>query len=257
MSCRRVSEEDLHAYVDKCLEPERRSDIATYLKDHLEVARRVAAYSAQRDLLRSTLRVMAEQSLPPKLRLWRIVEDWHRKRCFTAGWAIIAMLLIGLGGVGGWITQRAVHGASDELAALAQEAAACFQVYAQDRVRPVELPASENEHLLEWLSSRLQQKMRVPDLTVAGYRILGGRLIATSYGPAAMFMYDDDRGDRLIVLTRVFSAAHEESMTPQWKGEVAGFTWADNGMGYSLVGPSAVDALRLIAKEVRRQTYIG
>jgi anti-sigma factor RsiW len=257
MSCRPVGEEDLHAYVDKRLEPERQTEIAAYLRDHLEVARRVAVYSAQRDLLRSALRLMADQSLPPKLRLWRIVADWHRRRRSTAGWTIMVMLLIGLGAVGGWVTQRAMRGLSDELASLAQDAAACFEVYAQDRVRPVELPVSENEKILEWLSGRLQQKMRVPDLATAGYRLLGERLIATSYGPAAMFMYDDDRGDRLIMLTRAFSVAHEEAMTPQWNREVVGFTWADNGMGYSLVGPSTVDALRLIAKEVRRQTHIG
>jgi anti-sigma factor RsiW len=138
---------------------------------------------------------------------------------------------------------------------LAQEAATCFEVYAQDRVRPVELPVSELEQLVPWLSNRLQQTIKVPDLTTAGYRLLGGRLVATPHGPAAMFMYDDDRGGRLVVLTRPLAIHDGGSMTPQWKGEVAGFTWADHGTGYSLVGPSAVDSLRLIAKEVRKQTH--
>ena len=42
-------------------------------------------------------------------------------------------------------------------------------------------------------------------------------------------------------------------MTPQLKGEVSGFVWADAGMGYSLVGQSAVESLRPIANEVRKQ----
>jgi anti-sigma factor RsiW len=42
-------------------------------------------------------------------------------------------------------------------------------------------------------------------------------------------------------------------MTPQSREDIAGFTWADGGMGYSLVGRSAVESLRPIANEVRRQ----
>ncbi len=93
----------------------------------------------------------------------------------------------------------------------------------------------------------------MPDLTTAGYRLMGGRLIATSHGPAAMFMYDDDRGDRLVVLTRPMVLDKNVPMTPQLREDVAGFTWADGGMGYSLVGRSAVEALRPIANEVRKQ----
>jgi anti-sigma factor RsiW len=106
---------------------------------------------------------------------------------------------------------------------------------------------------VQWLSNRLNQPIRVPDLTTAGYRLMGGRLIATSHGPAAMFMYDDDRGDRLVVLTRPMAADKNAPMTLQSREDVAGFTWADGGMGYSLVGRSAVESLRPIANEVRRQ----
>jgi anti-sigma factor RsiW len=68
-----------------------------------------------------------------------------------------------------------------------------------------------------------------------------------------MLMYDDDHGDRLVVLTRPMTADQNAPMTPQSNGEVAGFAWADGGMGYSLVGRSAAESLRPIANEVRRQ----
>jgi anti-sigma factor RsiW len=252
---RPVSEEDLHAYVDKLLEPDRQAEIAAYLADHPDAAQRVAAYSAQRELLRSTLASIADEPLPPQLDLSRIVENRHRRRFSPVGWTIAAMALISLGGVGGWAARNVMLDAPGELTALAEEATACFEVYAQDRVRPVELRVSEIEQLVQWLSNRLQQTIKVPDLTTAGYRLLGGRLIVTLYGPAAMFMYDDDRGGRLVMLTRPLGMYQGESMTPQWKGEVAGFTWADHGMAYSLVGPSAVDSLRLIANEVRKQVH--
>jgi len=84
--------------------------------------------------------------------------------------------------------------------------------------------------------------------------MLGGRLVATSHGPAAMFMYDDDHGSRIVVLTRAMSSADQNAlMTPQSQGDVGGFAWADDGLGYSLMGRAAPESLRLIANEVRRQ----
>ena len=82
----------------------------------------------------------------------------------------------------------------------------------------------------------------------------GRALVATSHGPAAMFMYDDDHGERLVVLTRPMSSANQNApITPQSQGDVGGFAWADDGLGYSLVGQAAPESLRPIANEVRKQ----
>ena len=123
----------------------------------------------------------------------------------------------------------------------------------QTGVRPVEMRATDSAQLVQWVSNRLHQPVKLPDLTGSGYRLMGGRLIATSHGPAAMFMYDDDRGERLVVLTRPMATDQSAPMSPHAQGNVAGFAWADGGMGYSLVGQAAADALKPIANEVRKQ----
>jgi anti-sigma factor RsiW len=83
---------------------------------------------------------------------------------------------------------------------------------------------------------------------------MGGRLVATQHGPAAMFMYDDDHGSRLVLLTRPMSSSDQNApMTPQSQGDVGGFAWADDGVGYSLVGHAPVESLRPLANEVRKQ----
>ena len=110
------------------------------------------------------------------------------------------------------------------LAALAQEAAYSYNVYAPDRVRPVEIRASDSAQLVQWASNRLHQPVKVPDLAASGYRLMGGRVVATSHGPAAMFMYDDDHGERLVVLTRPMTTDQGAPMTPQTGGDVAGFS---------------------------------
>jgi anti-sigma factor RsiW len=254
MSPRPITEDDLHGYVDCLLEPERQAEVADYLREHPDVAKRVAAFSGQRDLLRAALAPIAEEPLPPELNLSRIIEK-RARRPSLARWAMAAMLLLSIGGLGGWAIRGALEVSPGGLAALAQEATASYNVYAPDRVRPVEVRASGSAQLVQWVSDRLRRPVKVPDLTTSGYRLMGGRVVATSHGPAAMFMYDDDRGSRIVVLTRPMSAAadHDAPMTPRSQGDVGGLVWADNGVGYSLVGQAAPESLRPIANEVRRQ----
>jgi anti-sigma factor RsiW len=68
-----------------------------------------------------------------------------------------------------------------------------------------------------------------------------------------MFMYDNDHGERLVMLTRPMSVDQGAPMTPHTVGDVAGFSWSDNGMGYSLVSQATTESLRPLANEVRRQ----
>ena len=253
MSPRPITEDDLHAYVDRVLESERQAEVADYLREHPDVAKRVAAFTGQRELLRTALAPIAEEPLPPELNLSRIIEN-RARRPSVARWAMAAMLLLSIGGLGGWAARSALEVTPGGLVALAQEATASYNVYAPDRVRPVEVRASDSAQLVQWVSDRLHRPVKVPDLTTSGYRLMGGRLVATSHGPAAMFMYDDDRGSRIVMLTRPMSSAdHDAPMTPRSQGNVGGFAWADDGVGYSLVGQAASESLRPIANEVRRQ----
>lgn len=253
MSPRPITEDDLHAYVDRVLESERQAEVAAYLDEHPEVAKRVAAFTGQRNLLRAALAPVAEEPLPPELNLSRIIEN-RARRPSVFRWAMAAMLLLSIGGLGGWAVRGTLQASPGGLVALAEEATASYSVYAPDRVRPVEVRASESAQLVQWVSDRLHRPVKVPDLTNSGYRLMGGRVVATSHGPAAMFMYDDDRGSRLVVLTRPMNSADQNApMTSQSQGDVGGFAWADDGVGFSLVGHAAPESLRPIANEVRRQ----
>jgi anti-sigma factor RsiW len=252
MTNRPITEDDLHAYVDGVLEPAREAEVTAYLEGHPDMARRFSAFSDQRDLLRKALAPIADEPLPPQLNLPGIIESRRRRRS-PVWWAVAAMLMLSIGGLGGWVMRGSLQASPGGLAALAQEAADSYHVYAPDRVRPVEMRATDSAQLLQWVSNRLKQPVKLPDLTQSGYRLMGGRLVATSHGPAAMFMYDDDRGARLVVLTRPMILDRNAPMSPHSEGDVSGFAWADGGMGYSLMGQAAAESLRPIANEVRRQ----
>src|SRR4029077_20916078 len=104
MNHRPITEDDLHAYVDRGLEPERQVELEGSLESHPEVAKRIAAFSGQRDLLRAALAPIADEPLPAELNLSRIIEN-RRRRAAPVWWAVAAMLLVCISGVTGWIAR--------------------------------------------------------------------------------------------------------------------------------------------------------
>jgi anti-sigma factor RsiW len=139
------------------------------------------------------------------------------------------------------------------VASLAQEAADNYAVYSPDHLHPVELRAAASNELVDWVSQRLGRRVSAPNLEGSGYRFMGGRVVATPHGPAALFMYDNDHGVRLVMLTRPMAVDQGAPMQPMSQGNISGFSWAVKGMGYSLVGPADSQTLHPIADEVRRQ----
>jgi anti-sigma factor RsiW len=253
MSGRPITEEDLHGYVDHVLPSDRETEVSAYLDAHPDAAARVAAYTQQRIALRAALAPVAEEPLPPELDLARMIA--RRGRPQRMNWwtsVAAAIVLVCAGGAGGW-SLRGPSAPREGIAAVAREAAENFAVYGSDQSRPVELRAADRAELVNWAAQRLGRPVTVPDLTTSGYRFMGGRIVATAHGPAAMFMYDDNRGTRLVMLARPMAADQNAPMTPHAQAGINGYAWADNGLGYSLVGPAAPETLHPIANEVRRQ----
>jgi anti-sigma factor RsiW len=173
--------------------------MAAYLEAHQDVAQRLAGYREQRETLRAALGPIAEEPVPAQLDLARMIEARNR-RGFASRWAMAAAaaVLLCVGGASGWLMRSATETPLSGVTALAQEAAESYAVYAPDHVRPVEIRAADRSELLDWVSQRLGRQVAVPDRTGSGFRFMGGRVVATAHGPAAIFMYDNDRGTRLV-----------------------------------------------------------
>lgn len=255
MSPRPITEDDLNGYVDDGLAEERRTEVELYLAAHPEAAERIAAYRAERAALRAALAPVAEEPLPPELDLGRMIEA-RRRPAGPPRWATAAaaVILLGVGAAGGWTLRGVGTGPDGGLQALGREAAMNYAVFTPDRARPVEIRADDRAQLVAWTSRRLGRPVAIPDLAPLGYRLMGGRVVATEHGPAALFMYDDDRGSRLVVLSRPMAADADAPMTAHAEHGVNGFSWSDDGLGYSLVGAVAPEALHPLADVARRQT---
>ena len=100
------------------------------------------------------------------------------------------MFLIVLGGIGSWATRDLAGPMSSmSLGAVASmitaDAIAAHRTFSVEVRHPVEVDAGQEPHLVQWLSKRLGHQLIVPDLTVAGFRLMGGRLLPAEDGPAA------------------------------------------------------------------------
>lgn len=250
---RPVSEDDLHAYIDGALSDARRAEVETYLDSNPHVAERFGRFAQQRDSLRAALGPIADEPVPPQLNPDHLVAG--RPRSLRPQWAAVAAcLLVVLGGAGGW-TLRGL-GADSEvgIAALANEASYSYAVFGSDPVRAVEVSADDQDGLVRWMENRLARRVHVPDLAGAGFQLIGGRIVATQNGPAGLLMYDDTAGRRIAILMRpMIEQDRNARMAQQRRGDVVGYSWADNGMGYSLVGKDGPRRLHPVADEARRQ----
>jgi anti-sigma factor RsiW len=251
MTPRPIHEDDLQALVDERLDPARRAEVETYLASNPEARARVGRLRALGDDLRAAFAPVTAEPVPAQLNLAHLAEARRRPRIPAWQTAAAAMLLI-LGGLGGWGLHGVFAPVPAGVDALAQEASANFAVYAPDRLRPVELAAGDRDELTRWFTTRLDRQVNVPDLSSAGYRLMGGRLVATPHGPAALLMYDDPRGTRLVMLMRPMAEPGDAPMREHRSGSAVGYAWAQDGLGYSLVGRTDPATLHPIANEIRR-----
>jgi anti-sigma factor RsiW len=144
--------------------------------------------------------------------------------------------------------------ASPPPAGLPARAARAHLVYAAEVRHPVEVDASQQEHLVAWLSKRLGTKLKVPVLSEEGYELLGGRLLPGPDGPVAQFMYQETAGRRLTLY--VSARAKSEGQTAfryAQEGAVSVFYWIDGNWGYALSGEIDRPALSRISTSVYRQ----
>ncbi len=257
MSVKPITEDDLHGFVDGALDEAREAEVCAYLETHPDIAARIDSYGRQRLDLRTALGAIAEEPIPSRLNLSHLLKARKPGRLPLWRMAAAAVVLLVAGGSGGWMLHGMYRHPGEGIVALADEAADSFATYAPDRIRPVELRADNMAELVDWATQRMGRKPVVPDLSGSGYRLMGGRMISTSHGAGLMLMYDDDRGTRLVVLTRPMLADQNKPMAPHAEGNVEGWSWASGGMGYSLVGALPADILHPLADDIRHQTEMG
>jgi len=168
-----------------------------------------------------------------------------------------AAILVGIGVAIGLMVSMVAPLSSDPSLASSQlplRAANAHLVYASEVRHPVEVDATQQEHLVKWLSKRLGIDLKVPVLAREGFELLGGRLLPGNEGPVAQFMYQDQSGKRLtLYVTRPHKGDALTAFRFAQEGPVSVFYWMDSECGYALSGELERPALAKVATAVYRQ----
>jgi len=223
---RPIGEDELHAYVDGFLGPERRLTVERYLADHPDAAARIAGWQAAGEALREAAAWKFQEPVPAALNIARLAETRIASR--WGPWRIAAGIVIALalGAGSGWLA-RAPRGAGG--AASARKVAAA--VNRESGSHPVRLAAGQPALLEGRVTQGSGGAVTPPDLSRSGYRLVGGQVAASGQGPACMLLYEDAQGTRITLLMR-----------PVQKHDTSATQFAESGGGNGGRAPQLAEA---------------
>lgn len=251
---RRISEAELHAFVDGELAPAEYAEITELLAaspaDHA-LAREIRELN---EAIRA--RYGALPDAPPgaaetQLRR-RLGGEWLARSRRLARPAAAAVLLLAAA-AGGYVSRGLLAGPTGPETVFAATALGAHSVYVPEVRHPVEVRADE-AHLVRWLAKRVGADLRAPALAGAGWKLMGGRLLPDQDGhPAAQFMYEDATGRRLTLYIRKETGLDNTAFRFFERDGFGAFYWIDRPLAYALTGRLSRDELMTLANTVYGQ----
>jgi anti-sigma factor RsiW len=247
---RPLTEDDLHAYVDDRLTTERKAAVEAYLAEHPEAAARVRSWRASSQLLRSALAWKVQEPVPVSLSVHRLAGQRLRRPSVLSPLAAGIVLGLMVGGAGGWFAHsRRIEGGA--IAVVGQEAAITHRMVSKGR-DVMQFITTDRARLARMTEMSLGRALTPPDLTASGYNFIGGEPITTIYGGACMFLYEDARGERMTLFLRPMHRRDRDAPMQQVEAkDAAGYVWARDGMGYSVVSTTSPQALQQLSDQIR------
>lgn len=266
--------DDLHALVDGCLPDAQLQALEAQAQADPQTRETVAAWRAQGAGLGDLHRSVLNEPVPPAMlqAAMRLATVQHQ---MNSGWryagiAAGVVLAFGLG----WISHGQVVSTQVSSAAptkgmvqheFVRQAVFAHAVYLPEKRHPVEVAASEQEHLVQWLSKRVGRPLKVPNLSTQGFELVGGRLLPGDAGARAQFMFQNAEGQRITLYLGAVDRQPDKPHTPdapgtretrfrfENDGAIPSFYWFDQGFGYALAGQVGRDKLMNLATLVYQQ----
>jgi anti-sigma factor RsiW len=251
---RRVSEAELHAFVDEELAPRERAEL------ELMIAAAPADLEAARELngLNEAIKQRYSSALgePMPRRLQKAIAQFEGRsapvRRRLTKWAAAAVLLLAAGAAGYLLHDQWAEPRGPETA-FVTTALGAHTVFVPEVRHPVEVKADE-AHLVRWLTKRVGADVRAPALGNLGWQLMGGRLLPDQDGlPAAQFMYEDTTGRRLTLYMRKETGLNNTSFRFHEREGLGSFYWIDRPLAYALSGRLSREELIVLATAVYGQ----
>ncbi len=249
----RITETELHAFVDGELTPDERAEIEAALASSPTDQELVREVREINEALRQRYAGSLGEPLAPALRkpLARLGRRQVLNARTLARWAAAIVILIAAGAAG-YLARGLLAEPRSPEAAFVTTALGAHTLYVPEVRHPVEVKADE-AHLVRWLAKRVGADVRAPALGPLGWRLMGGRLLPDHGLPAAQFMYEDASGRRLTLYVRKETGLNNTSFRFHEKDGFGSFYWIDRPLAYALSGRLSRDELMNLANIVYAQ----
>ncbi|NJM28909.1 MAG: anti-sigma factor [Rhizobiales bacterium] len=237
----------LHAYADNELDKEERVKMETQLTDDPEARAEVEFWSAQKRAMKDAYDGVLAEPVPGKLQAaLKQVSKPAQDSSWRASAIAAALATLVIGGVAGWYAGSQQGGAPQFT--IADRALNAHVVYAVEKRHAVEVAADEKEHLQSWLGKRIGSAFKTPDLAVAGFNLLGGRLLAAEDRPAAQLMYEDANKKRITIFMTSNPSHAERAIELASRGKLVACYWFNDKIGLAVAGEITREEAEKIAK---------
>lgn len=262
-------QDKINALIDGQLPADQQAEVLARLASDPVAQDTHRAWQAQREALRALHSPLLDEAIPDTL-LAAASRVQHGRQQLNQWWrwggmAAAVMLAFGVG----WLSHGQLgQAAGQQMAgaplrsaqAFVQQASLAHAVYSPEVRHPVEVPAAQQDHLVQWLSNRLGKPLKVPVLGAQGYELVGGRLLPGEGGARAQFMFQNAAGVRITLYLGAVDgtadaqgSSRETAFRYSADGPVPSFYWMDEGFGYALSGAVSRDELMQLAELVYRQ----
>ena len=240
----------LAAYADGELTPEAVDEVERILAIDPAARRTVELHRGTTSLLRAALAEPAfatDATTTPNLPRGM----WASRH----GWAVAASLAIGIVGFGGGTLWSSLE--APPLAHFLDEVAEYHAVFSRETTHLVEVPATEINELQAWLGERIGRKLAVPDLSGAGLRFAGGRMLVIDSAPVAELVYTRADGPP-IALCIGGRQGKPAPIQHDRRGTMHLAYWTEGAHTFAFVGQADASRLLDYARQVKDQgTALG
>ena len=234
MKSRIPEEQDLHAWVDGQLDEERKKWVEHYLQQRPEQAAQVRKWQADAQCLRLSLDEFVPQVSSVNAEMKMVRQRIRRSRQWRLAVAFSLLFSVGIGGVAGW----QLH-ASQTLRQILpmEDAVQAYRLVNSGNVKALDVVASDRDAVNDWMSRYFIDGARAPNLGNYGFTLVGGRLMVTEQGLAALVIYQDAQGTRVAWYIRPSGSITLGKGERQAENLKAQY-WSDRRYNYAMVSPA-------------------
>lgn len=241
--------EELNAYLDGQLTPERRQWIEASLHKYPDLALQLEQLRQQDRHLRLALQPLDHLPPNPQLDPRQIRHRQRQQQRHTLALCASLLLCFMLGNWSGWYTHKSVLLAGEQPMADAMEAFRLVALDTDGDIAGKQSGGLRQIDINQWFDQHFADAGYPPDLSQHGLTAQHLQLVPTADGPAALIVYRSREGQQLMYFVRPPGGLRRflESGEREESGLLAHY-WSDNHFNYALVCQSDFAQLPLVRK---------